>query len=1302
MKNLRISMLGLLAVLSAILFPAGALAAESVQIAGWTFASGYDKTDVDGKTVYVPNDNEWAEIGAVWFKDQTPYFRPGVYSGEQGSFVLSAKSEGRYWQVADSNGDKVLRIENSEANNITDYTDAAQHNVYYEASFPTKGYKNISLTYAVGYGGNAAATVEAVVSTDGGATWSDAGPGVTAPNWWIYNENTVSLSASNKENVIVRLIAGNGFVSNWNLKQLTVSGEKDESTQDIDAKDASVLWSFSDGADSPTAAEVAVAGALSSTSYSLGSKLKVNGTQKCHKTQPEETLTRLDPTEKLGKAMDEEAYISFSMVPKKGISFSPEKITFNATKCGTSGGTLNIYALSGDKKVTLVEGLNPKKSAEYSSHEYDLSALGTLTDKVEIRFYVYDLNLGKQLGLNKINVVGDLKGKPEAVPVCTLSVKSGTEGAGNVSSNPSGTEFDEGTSITVTATENFGYHFAAWTDENGNKVSEENPYTFEITGNTQLVATYTKSNVYALNLKLEGGANTNLVQLSPEGNVVDGVHWYEEGTDVKLTALNNRILTFTNWEDNTTDAVREMKMDGEKDVTATFSCADYIVGWDLYNETPAKERAADYKQETDNAGLLSLRNEAGTTSSWLACGSGKGGQNGKYAARVWKDLSEKYYFEISFSTKEYTNIVLSAAVGDDFNAHSIVNAEYSTDGKTYTKFDSWTLPYRAWATEELALPADADNKERVYIRFMPDWTSELVGSESNLDGTAVAEIFVLADRNIADDGEAPKLVSTLPADKAEGVTANGSVILTFNEKVVAAAGGGKAVLDGEEIEPTVSGKTVVYKYSGLKYSTPYTFTLPAGAIEDRSGNAFGGTAITFTTMERKQPEARVYDAVVAQDGTGDHTTLQAAVDAAPENRVKPWLIFIKEGKYKEHVNIPENKPFLYFIGQDRDKVQITDDKLCGGDNALHVDDGATVVARPANLFFEGISFVNSYGVEQNAGPQALALNTKNDRLVFNNCGMYSYQDTWITPSRSDCRAYVKNCLIEGAVDFIYNNGDYFFDGCTLNIVRKDGGYIVAPSHNAESEWGYVFMNNVITAPGVPSETSVWLGRPWHNQPKTVFINTKAEVTIPATGWYEKMGGIPAVFADYNTVDGDGNPVDLSQRRDYYWYLDDSGKKVEGYAKKSLTDEEAAQYTVKNVLSGDDNWQPEIMTEACDAPVPVIDKLGGMITWEAVPYAICYVITKDGKVEGFTTGTSCTYAEGSEYSIQAANEYGGLSRAAKADDTPTGIDGVGTDENMTVTGIYSADGVKLGSLGRGINIVVYTTSDGNTVTRKIVK
>jgi hypothetical protein len=64
-----------------------------------------------------------------------------------------------------------------------------------------------------------------VVSTDGGQTWFDAGAYTTMPNWWLYKNNTVQLSANNKDKVVLRLIAGNGFKSNWNLDYVKINGE---------------------------------------------------------------------------------------------------------------------------------------------------------------------------------------------------------------------------------------------------------------------------------------------------------------------------------------------------------------------------------------------------------------------------------------------------------------------------------------------------------------------------------------------------------------------------------------------------------------------------------------------------------------------------------------------------------------------------------------------------------------------------------------------------------------------------------------------------------------------------------------------------------------------------------------------------------------------------------------------------------------------------------------------------------------------------------------------------------------------
>ena len=1188
----------------------------------------------------------------------------------------------------------MLRIENSEANSITDYTDASKHNVYYEVQFPTTGYKNIKVNFACAYGKNEVATLEAVVSTDGGATWFDAGAYETMGNWWLYKDNTVTLAANNKEKVILRLIAGNGFKSNWNLDYVTVSGEAQEAAQAVDEKGFTATWELK-SADIVTAAVTSKEALFSVAEMSYGSKLTAAGLR----TDGGVVRQMFQPTEQVN-AQDEEAAIVFSLKPKKALTFTPKTLSFNASRVGTNGGKFDVVVVSGSESKTVGEAITPQlaKEAPYvSNHTFDLSTLPATTDMLVVKIYIIGVAANKQYAFSDVVITGDVAGTIEAVPTYTMSVKLGTEGAGSVSCNPAGAEFDEGTTLTVKATENFGYHFAAWTDEAGNEVSKENPYSFEIKANTVLMATYTKNNVYALNLKLEGGANSNLVQWMPEGNVVDGTHYYEEGTEVKLTAVNNRILTFTGWEDNSTEAERVVTMDGEKSMTANFSAADYIVGWDFYNDNPKSNRAADYMADTENAGIMTVRQADGTTSTWLANGVAAGKANGRYCIRIWKPIADKWYYEFNFSSKGYQNLKLSAALGDDYNAYSIMKAEYSIDGTNFTQFGSYELPNRGWKDGEFDLPAEANDQNRVYIRFIPDYDSPKVGVEDSRDGTMLTDVFVLADATGAAT-EVATLVSSNPAHNATGVSANGSVILTFDNKVK--AGTGTATLNGEEIVPVISGKTAVFKYTGLKYATQYTFSMPEGVLTSRSGQAVAKAEITFTTMERKQPTAKLYDAVVAADGTGDYTTVQAAIDAAPEGRGTPWLIFVKNGQYKEHVDIPKTKPYLHIVGQDRDKAVIKDDRLSGGENAVHVSVGATVVVNADNIFFENITLENSYGHKNQAGPQALALNTIGDRIALNNVALLSYQDTWITSSTQTNRHYIKNSLIEGAVDFIYNGGDVYLDGDTLEINRPSGGYIVAPNHTADTKWGYVFQNNVIR-PGktktgeTMNVTDVWLGRPWHNQPKTVFINTQTFVNLPAKGWYNTMGGLPALWAEYNTVDKDGNPIDLSQRETYYWYWEDDAKtkKAEVFnVKNTLTAEEAAQYTIKNVMGGSDGWQPDVMCEPCDAPV--VKGANGQLTWEAVPYAICYVVTKNGVVAGFTKDTTFDgYTDGDSWQVQAVNEYGGLSEKATPN-AATAIRSVKTkneDEDENGNAIFTLDGRQVSQLQHGMNIV--RMSDG---------
>lgn len=1294
------------------LLPLAVSADETVQLAKWTFDTGYTVAD----NVYTPNSDDWAAIG--WNSFGTlPTILPNECEGTQTDYYVSAKGT-RFWGIQDNNGDRILSLyQDMDPNNISDYTDATQHNQYFEIGFPTKGYKNVHFTFSFTCGDNKERALEAVVSTDGGRTWSDAGAYSGAANWWIYKTNDVTLSANDKDQVIVRLIAPNDETAQWRVNDISITAEKAEGPVAVSKTGFTATWELK-SATMETNAATSAEGLFSVANLSLGDKITAAGLR----TDGTVIRQQFQPTEQAA-AGDDNATIVFTLKPKKTLTFTPKSLSFNASRVGTNGGAFDVVVTSNGESKKIASGVTPQLAKEepyISNHTFNLSDIPATDDIFTVKIYIYNLANNKQYAFSDVVISGDVEGTIEPTPVYTLSVGSNMTGAGKVSTNPAGAEFDEGTIITASATENFGYHFQSWSDETGEVVSTSKNYTFEIAANTTLTAQYTKANVYALNLTRTEGVAENLVQYQPEGNYVDGIHYYEEGTDVVLTAVNNRIMTFTGWDGDATGTAQkcEVKMTGERNVTANFSAVDYIVGWDLYYDQPAKDRAADYKADSENAGMLSLRKADGTTNGWLTRGSSNGQENGKYAARIWKFLSEEWYYEISFSSKGYENLVISSCIGSDYNTYSENNVEYSIDGTNFTKIGTFDVPARAWdGPKEFALPEAANDQDRVWIRWMPNRESALVGVSSDYDGTSIAEIFVLADQKEG-ASQMPALVSSTPADGATDASANGSVILNFDAKVK--AGTGVATLDGEEITPIISGKSAVFKYSGLKYNTQYTFTMPKGVLTSRSGNDVDEVVITFTTMERTQPEKRVYDAIVAQDGTGDYTTVQAAIDAAPEGRGKPWLIFIKNGQYKEHVDVPATKPYLHFIGQSRDGVVIKDDRLSGGDNAVHVSIGATVVVNADNTFFESLTMENIYGHEKQNGPQALALNTVGDRIALNNVALLSYQDTWITTSTQKNRHYIKNSLIEGAVDFIYNGGDVYLDGDTLEINRPSGGYIVAPNHTADTKWGYVFKNNVLRAhPGV-NVTDIWLGRPWHNQPKTVFINLQTFINIPAKGWYETMGGLPSLWADYNTVDANGNPVDLSQREDTYYYTQyykmvDGEKviatsrpeasdmpnwteeKVYGTAKNYLTDEEAALYTIKNVMGGDDNWQPDLLCEATEAPAPVFND--NTISWDEVPYAICYVVTRGDEVVAITTETSVDVsavvcAKGSAalgandseepYKVQSVNEQGGLSKFGIATDA-TALNAVSAAKSAKSNVYYNIAGQRVNSSFKGMVI-----------------
>jgi pectin methylesterase-like acyl-CoA thioesterase len=318
-----------------------------------------------------------------------------------------------------------------------------------------------------------------------------------------------------------------------------------------------------------------------------------------------------------------------------------------------------------------------------------------------------------------------------------------------------------------------------------------------------------------------------------------------------------------------------------------------------------------------------------------------------------------------------------------------------------------------------------------------------------------------------------------------------------------------------------------------------------------------------------------YDAVVAKDGSGNFTTVQAAVNAAPTGRTTPYTIFIKNGKYREKLTIPSNKPFLQFIGESVANTFIT---WNDANTPTFPGNSSTVIINASDITALNITFENSYG----DSPQALAMYTTGDRIAFKNCRFLGGQDTVQLNSNAGNRNYFKDCYIDGVVDFIFGSARGVFEGCMIypktRLNGGTGGYITAANTQAGQPYGFVFRKCTIL--NNQGTTTYTLGRPWQNDSgstptdrshtKVVWLNTTMGSTIKPVGWQVwDAGTVTSVitYAEYKSREFNGSLVDISQR--IPWSI-------------QLTDADTTQYTRAAVLG---TWNPCALTTTFCASTP---------------------------------------------------------------------------------------------------------------------
>ena len=1064
--------------------------------------------------------------------------------------------------------------------------------------------------------------------------------------------------------------------------------------------------------------------------WSAGASLTVDGTiqyvgQNDEKTIQTKIYNGTDGSFSSSRVADNA--LTLTLTPEDGFTFVPSKVSFKAARYGTDGGNIGAAVAAGADEVVLVENAPVNrggKNLDIASFSEPVDGITATADNpMELSFYFLNLGKTKSMGISDVVVEGQLVGAATQVTkyVLTTLVLPSAE-AGSISRDPDFDQYKEGTTVTLKAIKNFGYRFKEWQDETGAVVGNDAIATVTMDGAKTMKAVFEPVPVYKVSTKVTNDAERTMGSVTLSPNEHDGL--YEAGTRIVATANESKILKFLSWTDGNENAnsqkERELTVNNDMELVANFEVQDFIAVFDAssnqsyaYPTTTGYPFAADETWDaernakssvvkvsdgslcyTKDGGTPVVRNREGVVISAI---------NGLYQNGY---RTSDIAFQYQFSTKGFTSATFTADMCAKNAATKKFKALISVNGADFTELKAaWDVTANAVNPIELALPDNAIGQESVVIRITG------VGDEvfntnypfdKQFDGldycdhseSGVGNVFVLGEAVVETDEEAPVVTATIPADNAVGVSATGKITISFNERIEAAEAAGKATLDGKELLPVWSSRSVSFDYAMLDYGTPYTFIMPANFVQDRSGNKLGAPVqISFTTMQRPTVAKGMYDFIVPDDGTITEA-LNAANNRAEKN--VRYRVFIKNGNHVFDTNGTttggDGKPYpdprshlrapnTSFIGESMEGVTITNQTPAATwDNGygaacplegIGKGDVLIIEGTASNSYFQNLTLKSSMG---DAHGRDIVLHDYSTHTIFKDACIWAYQDTYVS-NKQDGAYYFEGGVIRGRTDFICGSGDVFFNKVDIIMCEK-GGYIVAPQGN--SKYGYVFKDCTISGGASGVDGTYYLGRAWSAAAEAYFINTIMKAKPAKVGWHDWNNG-PTRFAEYNSVDVNGVAIDLSNR----------ATSINGTPNSPiLSAEEAA--VIGDMTNTFGEWQPTLMTE--QAPIPSdFTASDAMLTWADSDYALLWAVCKDGNVVAFTTEPTYTVTESGTYTVRAANEAGGLSKESKgifiSEEIISGISEMADEESHISNAVYDLQGRRVNPHAKkGIYIV----------------
>ena len=270
----------------------------------------------------------------------------------------------------------------------------------------------------------------------------------------------------------------------------------------------------------------------------------------------------------------------------------------------------------------------------------------------------------------------------------------------------------------------------------------------------------------SVNVTLEGSTTATLT-VQPEKT------FYVVGDQITLSIdLHDGLNTFVGWSDGVTEMNRTITLTGDLDLTANVVSQDYEVLWDFCQlkdgssglDLPfAANHAADPENNPGKFGIMTVEHSAdGVTYADTTYSQTRNNKTYPYngseepvlfmaallrthldeakvdeqtAAAGYKEEltgdcgSNPSYAYIEFSTKGMTDVKVSSVILAEARMYKTTKLEYSLDKINWNTLTTVSIDSVAGAWHDCMadLPAAADNQDVVYVRWIGDATSPILG-----------------------------------------------------------------------------------------------------------------------------------------------------------------------------------------------------------------------------------------------------------------------------------------------------------------------------------------------------------------------------------------------------------------------------------------------------------------------------------------------------------------------------------------------------------------------------------------------